>query len=204
MNAFLSKADFGINNFDFEKKELPDSFKLPDGMSPEFKVKLINELSKKVVFYHKSDSDKLVPFDSRMESSGTNRLFKLIPCFTMVLKEGLTLFVDEIEANFHPHIAELVIKLFNDPTVNVNNGQLIFTTHDTSLMSQEVLRKDQVYISAKSPETGTEYQCLDDFDSTLKDSSPFAKWYNEGQLGGIPEINYRDISDSIKEAMSNA
>jgi len=56
----------------------------------------------------------------------------------------------------------------------------------------------------KTVEKGTEYICLDDFDNSLKDSSPFAKWYNEGRLGAIPEINYRDISDSIKMAISHA
>ena len=71
-------------------------------------------------------------------------------------------------------------------------------------MSQDVLRKDQVYLSSKSPMKGTEYLCLEEFDAALKDSSPFAKWYNEGRLGGIPEINYKDISDSIKEALQHA
>ena len=73
-----------------------------------------------------------------------------------------------------------------------------------SLMSQNVLRKDQVYLSDKTPETGTKFLCLETFDSSLKDSSPFSKWYNEGRLGAIPEINYKEISDSLKEVLSRA
>ena len=199
VDTFLGKADFGINNFKYEKGELPDNMKFPDDMPNDLREQLISQFSKKEIFYHKSDYGDLVAFDSSRESRGTNRLFKLIPFFTMVLKTGSTLFVDEIEMSLHPHIAELVIKLFNDPLVNINNAQLIFTTHDMSLMSQDTLRRDQVYLSAKSPEQGTEYICLDDFEGALKDSSPFAKWYNEGRLGGIPEINYRDIANSIKE-----
>lgn len=204
VNAFLSKADLGISKFDFVKRELPNELSLPEDLPSEIKEQIISEFSKKAVFFHKSDFGELVEFDKELESRGTNKLFQLVPFFTMVLNEGASLFIDEIEASLHPHIAELVIKLFNDPTVNINNAQLIFTTHDISLMSQNILRKDQVYLSDKTPETGTKLLCLEAFDSSLKDSSPFAKWYNEGRLGGIPEINYKEISDSLKEALSRA
>jgi AAA15 family ATPase/GTPase len=204
MNAFLSKADLGISSFDFVKTEIPEELSFPEHIPAEIREKFINEFSKKEVFFHKSDFGELVEFDKELESRGTNKLFQLVPFFTMVLNEGASVFIDEIEASLHPHIAELVIKLFNDATVNINNAQLIFTTHDMSLMSQDVLRKDQVYLSAKTPETGTKLLCLETFDSSLKDSSPFAKWYNEGRLGGVPEINYKEISDSLKEVLIRA
>lgn len=204
VDTFLGKADFGINNFKFEKGDLPEGMEFPDEIPSEIKEQFINELSKKEMFYHKSDFGDLVVFDRSKESRGTNRLFKLIPFFTMVLRTGSIILIDEIEMSLHPHIAELVIKLFNDPLVNVKNAQLILTTHDMSLMSQNILRKDQIYLSAKSPHKGTEYVCLDDFEGSLKDSSPFAKWYNEGRLGGIPEVNYRDIADSIKGIFEDA
>lgn len=204
VNAFLSKADLGINSFDFVKRDVPEELEFPEDIPSEIKEKLIREFSKKEVFYHQSDFGELVEFDKDLESRGTNKLFQLVPFFTMILCRGATVLIDEIEASLHPHIAELMIKLFNDPTVNINNAQLIFTTHDMSLMSQDVLRKDQVYLSDKTPENGTQFLCLEAFDSSLKDSSPFAKWYNEGRLGGIPEINYKEISDSLKEVLSRA
>lgn len=204
VNTFLSKADLGISSFDFVKREIPSDLEFPRDIPLEIKEKFIREFSKKEVFFHKSDFGELVEFDKELESRGTNKLFQLVPFFTMVLSQGSSLFIDEIEASLHPHIAELVIKLFNDPTVNINNAQLIFTTHDMSLMSQNVLRKDQVYLSDKTPENGTQLLCLETFDNSLKDSSPFAKWYNEGRLGGIPELNYKDISDSLKEVLSRA
>lgn len=204
VTELLKRADFGIDSFDFEATDFPDGIELPDHMPDDIKERFVKEFSKKEVFFHKSDSEKNVAFSKEMESSGTNRLFKLAPFITMVLKEGAAVWLDEIEASLHPHIAELVIKLFNDPTVNTNNAQLIFTTHDTSLMSQQLLRKDQVYLSSRSLENGTEIFSLDQFDNSLKDSSPFAKWYNEGRLGAIPEINYRDISESIKAAVEHA
>lgn len=204
MNAFLSKADFGINSFDYKKQNIPNELNFPKDMPKNIQEKLINELSRKAVFHHMSEFGDLVPFEPKMESRGTLTIFKLVPFFMMVLRTGSTLIVDEIEASLHPHIAELIIKIFNDPTVNLKNAQLIFTTHNMALMSQKILRKDQIYLSMKSLEKGTEYICLDDFDNSLKDTSPFAKWYDEGRLGGIPVINYRDISDAIKETIEHA
>jgi len=204
VNAFLSKADLGINSFDFIKRDIPNDLEFPENIPSEIKEHFLREFSRKEVFFHESDFGELVEFDKELESRGTNKLFQLVPFFIMVLSKGATVLIDEIESSLHPHIAELMIKLFNDPTVNVNNAQLIFTTHDMSLMSQEILRKDQVYLSSKTPENGTQFLCLESFDNSLKDSSPFAKWYNEGRLGGIPEINYRDISDSLKKVLSRA
>jgi len=204
VNAFLSKADLGINSFDFVKRDIPSDLEFPEHIPSEIKERFIREFSKKEVFFHQSDFGELVEFDKDLESRGTNKLFQLVPFFTMILSQGATALIDEIEASLHPHIAELMIKLFNDPTVNINNAQLIFTTHDMSLMSQDVLRKDQVYLSDKTPESGTQFLCLESFDSSLKDSSPFAKWYNEGRLGGIPAINYKEISDSLKKVLSRA
>ena len=204
VNSFLSKADFGISGFSFEKGELPDGFSLPDGLPDAIKNKITEQLTKKAVFKHRNDAGDDVIFDLTKESRGTRKIFKLIPFFTMVLISGEAVCIDEIESSLHPHIAELVIKLFNDPLVNTKNAQLIFTTHDMSLMSQSLFRKDQVYLCAKSAKDGSEFVPLDEYDSSLKDSSPFAKWYNEGRLGGIPEINYKDISESIIRAINHA
>ena len=118
--------------------------------------------------------------------------------------EKLNQLKNEIENSFHPYLARMIVKIFNDPTLNINNSQLIYTTHDLSLMSSEFLRKDQVYLSEKSVENGSVYFSLENFDSSLKDNSPFAKWYNEGKLGGIPRIDYAQISLEIKEGLKNA
>ena len=158
----------------------------------------MKELSKKEYFYHEAENGSLVKFSKDKESSGTNRIFTLLPFLIKVLKDGAILFIDEIEGSFHPHVAELIIKLFNDPLVNKNHAQLIFTTHDLSLMSSKTMRKDQIYLAKKDASNGTQFDCLDSYDLTLKDNSPFSKWYDEGRLGAIPKINYRDISDSIK------
>ena len=201
INTVLGKVDLGIQKFEIEEQETIDKTRFPEQMPKALKQKLLAEFSKKTVFYHNADNGELIRFEKEKESMGTNRLFKFLPFFVEVLSKGSVLFMDEIERSFHPHIAELIIKLFNDPLVNKNNAQLIFTTHDLSLMSPETMRKDQIYLTEKSVENGTELDCLENYESTLKDSSPFAKWYNEGRLGGIPTIHYREIADALKEAV---
>lgn len=207
VNTFLNKVDLGINKFEIEKRNILDDITLSEksiNIPAHIRDKFLEEFSKKEYFYHESDNGDLVRFDSKKESNGTRKLFRMLPFFIKALREGEILFVDEIESSFHPHIAELIIKLFNDPLVNKNNAQLVFTTHDLSLMSSKSMRKDQIYLASKTVEHGTQLDCLDSFDITLKDHSPFAKWYDEGRLGAIPKIDYREISDSIKEAFNNA
>ncbi|MBY7899946.1 ATP-binding protein [Vibrio fluvialis] len=211
MNTFLRKADFGISHFAIEPKDpvLSHSFNnikvninIPDDLPEELRDKLLSSLSKTECFYHEADDGELVKFEKKLESMGTIKMFDTFPMFIDCLLAGNVLAIDEIETSLHPHMAELLVKLFNDPLVNVKGAQLIFTTHEMSLMSSDLMRKDQVYLVEKSLMNGTEICSLDDFESNLKDNSPFAKWYSDGRLGGIPSINYHEISEAIKEAFN--
>ena len=199
INTFLKKVDLGISKFTMEPKELPKGFELPEDIPTEIKNKILKDLSKEAFFHHETDYDKLVRFTSQQESSGTIKLFRMLPFIVDILHKGSIVFIDEIEGSFHPHVAELLIKLFNDPLVNKNNSQLIFTTHDLSLMTSKTMRKDQIYLTKKSVSEGTTIDNLESYDIALKDNSPFSKWYDEGRLGAIPTIDYREISDAIKK-----
>ena len=66
-------------------------------------------------------------------------------------------------------------------------------------MNSKILRKDQVYLVSKTAQDGTILTCLEEYDDSLKDTSPFAKWYDEGRLGGVPSINYQNIVTAINE-----
>jgi AAA15 family ATPase/GTPase len=90
-------------------------------------------------------------------------------------------------------MAELIIKLFNDPRVNKHNAQLIFSTHNINLMTPELLRRDQIWFTEKQ-QGATKFYSLDDFDKKkVKPQSPFNQWYAEGRFGAIPNINYQGI-----------
>ncbi|MEZ5672339.1 MAG: RloB family protein [Thiotrichaceae bacterium] len=79
-------------------------------------------------------------------------------------------------------MAELIIKLFNDPRVNKNNAQLIFSTHNINLMTPELLRRDQIWFTEKQ-QRATKFYSLDDFDKKkVKPQSPFNQWYAESRF----------------------
>jgi AAA15 family ATPase/GTPase len=204
INTFLRKVDLGIDKFELEHNSDVDISRIPDSLPSFIREKLLMDLAQEEYFYHPKDNGELVKFSKDMESLGTKKLFHMLPPIIEILKDGSTLFIDEIESSLHPHIAELVVKIFNDPLTNLNNAQLIFTTHNMNLMSQSLQRKDQIYIVQKSLFEGTTFTCLDEFNSVLKDSSPFAKWYDEGRLGGIPYVDYLEISSAIVEAIGHA
>lgn len=206
-NTFLKEADLGIEKFEFETKELPYFIKenFSEDDTSDFVKKIIeSNLGREEVFFHQNENNELVKFSKDKESRGTQKLFNLIPVILNMFVEGEVLLIDEIENSFHPHIAKLILKLFNDPSLNVNNAQLIFTTHDLTLMSSDILRKEQIYLVEKCVQKGSEYTSLDEFDSSLKNHSPFAKWYDEGKLGAIPHLNYSNISENIKRGLEHA
>ena len=101
-----------------------------------------------------SDKGKVVgsvnfSFEER-ESSGTNKLFDLSGPIFDTLYTGATLVIDELDAKMHPLISQYIIELFNNPETNPKNAQLIFTTHDTHLLSQKILRRDRFGLQRKT------------------------------------------------------
>lgn len=194
-SRFLSAVDTGVTDIVL-KKENPEGLleSLPESFPEPLKAKIVEDFSTVPYFKHSSaeGSDEL--FAEKDESDGTRALFHILPLLLGVFKAGAILIWDELETSLHPHIAELVLDLFNNPQINKNNAQLLFTTHNVALMSSSKMRKDQLWITEKVNGV-TQLSSLDEFDSSLKPSSPFAKWYYEGRLGGLPNINYNLISE---------
>src|SRR5690606_2620119 len=118
---------------------LGDDLKAQKVFSPEFVEEMTLELQKvksfEVFSYHESDSGSLCSFKLKQESEGTQKLFGLAGPILDVLENGLTLVVDELSNNLHPHVFAGVVSLFQDPLYNKKGAQLIFTTHDTYIMS---------------------------------------------------------------------
>ncbi len=89
--------------------------------------------------------------------------------------------------------------LFQSETVNKRNAQLIFTSHDVSIMDRDLLRKDQIWLVSKNEPGESELYSLQDFDNLRKDT-PFEKWYMAGKFGGLPNIkSVEHIFDTVDE-----
>jgi len=133
----------------------------------------------------------LFPLEDR-ESAGTQKLFVLAGPIVNTLMEGKVLVIDELDAKAHPLISQYLVGLFNNPEHNPNHAQLIFSTHDTHLLSSAFLRRDQVWFTEKNEKEETDLYSMTEVllpDGTLpRYDTGASKDYIMGRYGGIPYI----------------
>lgn len=121
------------------------------------------------------------------ESDGTRRLMALAPAIEKTLSNGGLFVVDELEREMHLILIEHVINRYQQKTNNVSGAQIIFTTHQTALLNQETLRRDQIYFVDKDPEDGaSSLYSLADFN--VRNDTNIQKAYLLGKFGAIPSI----------------
>jgi uncharacterized protein len=126
------------------------------------------------------------------ESEGTNKLFALAGLLLDTLRTGKILFIDELDARLHPLITRELICLFNSNETNPHNAQLIFTTHDTNLLSSKAFRRDQIWFTEKDNKGATDLYSLVEY-KVGKDAS-FERDYIIGKYGAIPFVgNFKEL-----------
>ena len=126
------------------------------------------------------------------ESSGTRKLFGLLPFIAVSLLTGTVLVIDEFDAKIHPLLLRHIIMMFNDMNINKHKAQLIFTSHDLSTMNSEVFRRDEIWFVAKGNAQNSKLYSLVEFknekgESVRKDAK-FDKQYLEGKYGADPYL----------------
>lgn len=126
------------------------------------------------------------------ESSGTKKLFGLLPFIAASLLDGTVLVIDELDAKIHPVLLRHIIMTFNDMNINRHKAQLIFTSHDLSTMNSEVFRRDEIWFVAKGNAQNSKLYSLVEFknekgESVRKDAK-FDKQYLEGKYGADPYL----------------
>lgn len=186
---FLNSADIGIAGI--EIKKIP--FK-PEMLSPDIPQKIrdtfLLEMKGKdlpdIHFVHKTNTGESVPFRFSDESDGTQRLFAFAGPWLDVLAKGRVIFVDELSSSLHPLIVRFLIGLIQNPEINKHNAQLIFTTHDTSVLDSDILRRDQVWFVEKDGEQASKLYPLSDF--TPRKGEALEKGYLKGRYGALPFI----------------
>ncbi|WP_027696704.1 AAA family ATPase [Vibrio litoralis] len=187
---FLKAGDLGIDDIQVEAKEFNLS-ELPDGLPTELKKAVAEKLKDTktltVKTGHKSLNGGIHYLDLNDESDGTQRIFSLAAPLVESLEEGLVVFIDELHNSLHPSMVKFLVSLFNDPIKNKNNAQLIFTTHETSILSQEVFRRDQIWFCEKNKEQSTSIYSLSDF-HVRKGIENIERNYLSGKYGALPFI----------------
>lgn len=185
---FLRAADFDIHDVVVESEKMSIKH-LPDDMPDIVKTSLLAEMKDTEVFnvktVHKSFQGGLIPFDFEDESDGTQKLFSFAGPWLDTLKNGYVLFVDELHDNLHPKLVQFLVKLFHSSKTNPNNAQLIFTTHETSILDQDVFRRDQIWFCEKDNEQATQLYPLTKF-SPRKGRENLEASYLAGRYGALP------------------
>ncbi|MGC1630515.1 MAG: ATP-binding protein [Gelidibacter sp.] len=175
---------------------------LPDNIPAKIKAKLIKDLTGKKGISLKTIHNKFdkkgnivdsVVFDKETnESEGTNKIIDLSGPIFDTLKLGKALIIDELDAKLHPLITMRIVELFNNPDSNPNNAQLIFATHDTNLLGEELFRRDQIWFTEKDKLEQTDLYSLYEFNlpdgSKVRNDSNIEKNYIRGRYGAIPFI----------------
>ena len=126
------------------------------------------------------------------ESSGTKKLFGLLPFIAKSLLKGTTLVIDELDAKIHPVLLKYLIMTFSNMEKNKKGAQLIFTSHDLSTMNSEVFRRDEIWFVAKGNRQNSKLYSLVEFknkkgESVRKDAK-YDKQYLEGKYGADPYL----------------
>ena len=207
--SFLKNADFSISEVNFKKRNVP----LPKVLSPESNggtiepnkdVSVLIGISEEEVvkpefshFYTNKDGKTehaVLPMED--ESSGTLRAFGLAAPIHQLLTEGGILMIDEIETSLHPRIVEYLLLVF---LVNSKDAQLVFTTHNTSLMQADFMRPDVIWFTEKNEAGATELYALDEFNDVKM--AKVKGQYEAGRFGAYPHVwNYKlDLTPKKEE-----
>lgn len=185
---FIRTADPSIADIilDMEKITESDLPNFPNTMPKEvqdyFKKEMMNKENPKISFVHSGNS----ALGLRNESDGTLRLLAFAGQWINALDNGQVLVVDEIDNSLHPLLVRFLIRLICDPEINKNNAQLVFTTHDTSLLDNEIFRRDQIWFVEKDKSNSTQLYPLLDFSPRKHEA--IGKGYLQGRYGALPYI----------------
>lgn len=196
---FLNMMDLGFSDLKPSEQNLDESF-FPNDMPAKLKENILKQHANEKIFFleskHKirnidgSTREQFFSVDD-MESEGTLKMLDLSGPITDTLHKGSTLVIDELDAKLHPLLTQKIILLFNSPTTNPNNAQLIFATHDVNLLRNDILRRDQIWFAEKdSEDESTNIRQLSNISEDgkkIRNDRIYEKDYINGEYGAIPK-----------------
>ena len=207
---FFKLINLGIEDIKMEEPVLDNLSKiLPPKREDEKIASLIQELQKELkdrmkkggdtreisinAFHKKFDeANKLIDtiaLDFELESRGTQKLFSLLGPWFDTLEKGKILIVDELDSRLHTKLTTELLKIFQSG-INTKNAQLIFASHDTNLLRNDLLRRDQIWFTEKDDKGSTDLYSLVEYKinqaTSVRNDASFEKDYLIGKYGAIP------------------
>jgi AAA15 family ATPase/GTPase len=181
---FLNSADINISDIDVQTRTVPTQAMHFDFVAGKTETRNeameINELR----FHHTTSQGEAI-FDMADESSGTRNLLFLAGPVLDILNTGRTLVIDELDTSLHTLLVRRLVQLFHNRELNTQGAQLIFTTHDTSLLdAADLFRRDQIWFIEKNHEQASTLYGLSDF--SPRKNEALERGYLAGRYGGLP------------------
>lgn len=193
IRRLLAFADLGI--VDVSAKP---STTFPDEMPQEIRDLIVKtgghwSGAYDIQFRHRSkEADENEPtFPMEIESKGTQRLFCLSGLWINALHRGYTLAVDELGSSLHPILVKELVRMFHDRKLNSRDAQLIFNTHDTTLLDSTIFRRDQIWFAEKDNSGASHLYPLLDF--SPRKAEALGKSYLRGRYGAVPLVSESDL-----------
>lgn len=188
---FLNCTDIMLLDIDIDERNFFESntfLELPPEAQKVMREGIPEDAKQRIIHTVRLDeSGNRVPLNLNEESSGTVSLFQLAGPILDVLDNGYVLVVDELNSGLHPLAFQNLITMFCNPNLNTKNAQLIFTSHDTSMLNSECIGKGQIWFVEKGNDLAARLKPLSDY-NVRRDTLGFQKGYLQGRYGAIPRI----------------
>ena len=197
--TFLKAADFAISDIHLHEKAW-SSKSIPSSVPDDWRKIMVDEnrgsIERHFTMSHESESGEPVEFDLGDESDGTQKMFSFAGPWLEALSKGHVLFIDELHDNLHPLLVKFLVQLFHSNDTNPNLAQLVFSTHETSILSQDVFRRDQIWFCERTESQDTKLFSLAEF-SPRKGVENLERAYLSGRYGALPFL--RPITQNFGE-----
>jgi AAA15 family ATPase/GTPase len=185
---FMRRADIGIDSIAIGPKSSPRPSEKPStgGITGKFE----EELPFVFITHPRFDANgrQVGPVHFVMESQesqGTIKFFNLVGVFIQAIRENRLIVVDELDARLHSILTKAILKLFNSDKSG-STAQLLAASHDTALLDNTILRRDQICFIEKDKFGATGLTSLAEY--KIRKEAPYDKNYLEGRFGAIPYI----------------
>ncbi|HMS67037.1 MAG TPA: AAA family ATPase [Saprospiraceae bacterium] len=211
----MCSFNIGIKSLETEKKNIQEFFGEDNDNELDKLIKTVEDSPKKMIGLTSRRGDEIILvkeqdtiwvktlkvehssssnsafFDLDEESDGTVRLLDFVPAFKQVISSAKVYLIDEIERSIHPLLIKELVKKFS--LDNKTLGQLIFTTHESNLLDQDIFRQDEIWFAEKDLNGSTDLYSLSDFKEHK--TIDIRKGYLNGRYGSIPFLgNLEDLN----------
>jgi hypothetical protein len=184
---FLSAADLSIADIEVVTRKVPGQAVHVDLVAGKTEVRTEEMEEHQLRFSHVTGQGKAV-FDLAEESNGTRNLLFLAGPVLEILRKGQTLVIDKLDTSLHTLLVRELVRLFHLPEINTGGAQLIFTTHDTSLLdAPDLFRRDQVWFVEKDRDQTSALVSLSEF--SPRKNEALERGYLMGRYGGVPLLS---------------